>query len=95
MTDRYYLSHRLSNDAKCGAMWEPGLMSAQLITTSAAAKAIGVGVSTLQRWTSEGVVTPAWRTPGGQARWDLDDLRRQLKMPAGDHADASPDRPES
>lgn len=24
---------------------------------------------------------PVWRTPGGHARWDIDDLRRQLKMP--------------
>src|SRR5215468_4126767 len=49
-----------------------------LLTTRRAADAIGVGVSTLQAWAVAGTVTPAWRTPGGHARWDLEDLRRQL-----------------
>lgn len=48
------------------------------MTTRRAADAIGVGVSTLQAWAAAGTVTPAWRTPGGHARWDLEDLRRQL-----------------
>jgi excisionase family DNA binding protein len=65
----------------------------QYVTTAEAARRIGVGVSTLQRWAAQGVVTPAWRTPGGQARWDVDDLKAQLRMPgsplredAGDEA---------
>jgi excisionase family DNA binding protein len=53
----------------------------QYVTTAEAARRIGVGVSTLQRWAAQGLVTPAWRTPGGQARWDVDDLRAQLRMP--------------
>jgi predicted site-specific integrase-resolvase len=51
------------------------------VTTRVAAKAIGVGVSTLQRWTARGLVTPALRTPGGQARWDIEDLKAQLRAP--------------
>jgi MerR HTH family regulatory protein len=51
------------------------------VTTATAAKAIGVGVSTLQRWAARGLVTPALRTPGGQARWDVEDLKAQLRVP--------------
>jgi 8-oxo-dGTP pyrophosphatase MutT (NUDIX family) len=57
-------------------------MAKPYVTSREAAKAVGVGLSTLQAWAARGIVTPAWRTPGGQARWDVDDLRRQLKMPA-------------
>jgi 8-oxo-dGTP pyrophosphatase MutT (NUDIX family) len=59
------------------------------VTTRVAAEAIGVGVSTLQSWAAKGLVRPAWRTAGGQARWDLDDLRSQLGAP-----DESADMPE-
>ena len=59
-------------------------MAARDLTTKQAAEQIGVGVSTLQSWAAKGLVTPKWRTPGGQARWDLADLRRQLGMPADD-----------
>jgi DNA-binding transcriptional MerR regulator len=51
------------------------------VTTAIAAKMIGVGVSTLQRWAARGLVTPALRTPGGQARWDIEDLKAQLRVP--------------
>lgn len=57
-------------------------MAKPYVTSREAAEAIGVGLSTLQRWSAQGDITPAWRTPGGQARWDLADLRRQLDMPA-------------
>jgi 8-oxo-dGTP pyrophosphatase MutT (NUDIX family) len=57
-------------------------MAKPYVTSREAAEAVGVGLSTLQAWAARSIVTPAWRTPGGQARWDVDDLRRQLKMPA-------------
>jgi 8-oxo-dGTP diphosphatase len=57
-------------------------MARPYVNSREAAQRLGVGLSTLQRWAARGIVTPAWRTPGGQARWDLDDLRRQLNMPA-------------
>jgi hypothetical protein len=53
----------------------------EYVTTRVAAKAIGVGVSTLQRWAAKGLVTPALRTPGGQARWLVSELRAQLRVP--------------
>jgi 8-oxo-dGTP pyrophosphatase MutT (NUDIX family) len=58
----------------------------KLVTTSRAALALQVHPSTLWRWQQAGLIEPAWTTPGGQARWDLNQLRRQLHMPTeGDH----------
>jgi DNA-binding transcriptional MerR regulator len=54
-------------------------MPAKLVPTADAAKAVGVDRRTLQRWAKEGLVTPALTTPGGHARWDVDDLIRQLR----------------
>jgi excisionase family DNA binding protein len=65
----------------------------QYVTTAEAARRIGVGVSTLQRWAAQGLVTPAWRTPGGQARWDVDDLRSQLRMPGSPLRENTEDEP--
>lgn len=50
----------------------------KLVTTSKAAEELGVHPATLWRWQKAGTVTPAYVTPGGQARWDLDQLRDQL-----------------
>jgi 8-oxo-dGTP pyrophosphatase MutT (NUDIX family) len=50
----------------------------KLVTTSKAAEQLGVHPATLWRWQKAGTVTPAYVTPGGQARWDLDQLREQL-----------------
>lgn len=54
-------------------------MPAQLVPTGVAAKAIGVDRSTLHGWWQQGKVKPAMVTPGGHARWDVDDLIRQLQ----------------
>jgi len=59
--------------------WDHGCMAEPYVTTGTAARALGVGHVTLLRWAHAGAVTPAYRTPGGQFRWDLDDLRRQLR----------------
>lgn len=53
---------------------------AQLMKTSEAAALLGVNPATLWRWQKAGAVTPAFLTPGGQARWDLDQLREQLQI---------------
>jgi hypothetical protein len=57
-------------------------MSKRYVTSRKAADHLGIGVSTLQAWAARGIVSPAWRTPGGQARWDIADLERQLDVPA-------------
>lgn len=62
----------------------------KLVTTAKAAEQLGVHPATLWRWQKAGTVTPAYVTPGGQARWDLDQLTDQLRqgsdMPAPEEA---------
>lgn len=48
------------------------------VSSAAAARALGIGRTTLWRWQKEGAIRPAWITPKGHARWDLHDLRHQL-----------------
>lgn len=52
--------------------------SGPAVTTGKAAEALGIAPDTLQRWAKAGKVQPAFITAGGQYRWDVDDLRRQL-----------------
>lgn len=54
-------------------------MSSDPVPTGIAARAVGVDHATLVRWWKRGYVTPELVTPGGHARWDLDDLKRQLR----------------
>lgn len=53
------------------------------LTTREAAEALGLSRATLRNWAAEGRVRPAFRTRGGDRRggdyrWDLADLKRQL-----------------
>jgi excisionase family DNA binding protein len=50
----------------------------RLLTSAAAARLLGVGVSTLKRWTDEGRIT-AIRTAGGHRRYDEDALRGRAR----------------
>ncbi|GAB3003448.1 helix-turn-helix domain-containing protein [Amycolatopsis acidiphila] len=54
-------------------------MPGDLVPTADAAKAIGVDRRTLQRWVSQGRIEPTLTTAGGHHRWDIDDLKRQLR----------------
>jgi len=54
------------------------IMPPKLVPTGVAAQAIGVDRGTLVRWWQAKKVTPATITVGGHARWDVDDLKRQL-----------------
>jgi len=56
----------------------------RLLTSGEAADKIGVSRGSLQRWARDGRVKPAMTTPGGQYRWELPDLRRQLGMAPDD-----------
>lgn len=51
---------------------------AQLVSTAAAAAALGVNRRTLWRWIAEGKVQAPARTAGGHLRWDLAQLRAQV-----------------
>jgi predicted site-specific integrase-resolvase len=53
--------------------------SDDLVATGVAAKAIGVDRGTLVRWWQAGLVTPALVTPGNHARWNVEDLKQQLR----------------
>src|SRR5215475_1884959 len=68
-------------------------MSGRHVTTGKAAEALGVSLTTLQRWAHQGLVTPALRTAGGHFRWDLDDLRGQLRAmnPIAPHDSTKPE----
>ena len=58
----------------------------RLVTTAEAARAVDIDRSTLSRWATAGVVTPARRTVGGHMRWDVEQLERQLaELQAKDH----------
>jgi 8-oxo-dGTP pyrophosphatase MutT (NUDIX family) len=70
-------------------------MTRRLLRTGQAAAAIGVSRTALQRWTKEGLVTPASRLPGGEYRWDLDDLQRQMAMQPANAADYAAPVPEA
>src|SRR5271166_5077975 len=66
----------LSNARNCATLED---VSGRHVTTGKAAEALGVSLTTLQRWAHQGLVTPALRTAGGHFRWDLDDLKGQLR----------------
>lgn len=51
----------------------------KLVATGVAAREIGVARTTLFRWWQDKLVTPALVTAGGHARWDVEDLKRQLR----------------
>ncbi|MGW5791003.1 excisionase family DNA-binding protein [Saccharopolyspora sp. NPDC003752] len=53
--------------------------SARLITSSEVARKLGVSRQTVARWVREGVITPAFVTAGGQGRFDLEQVKHQLR----------------
>jgi 8-oxo-dGTP pyrophosphatase MutT (NUDIX family) len=53
-------------------------MSKPSVSSGEAAKALGISRMTLLRWLHRDLVSPAWVTPAGQYRWNMDDLERQL-----------------
>lgn len=65
-----------------------------LLTTATAARSLGVAPGTLTRWRAEGRVRPATVTAGGHARWDLDDLNRQLSTTQEEPVSAPATTPE-
>jgi hypothetical protein len=64
----------------------------RLVGTNDAADAVNIHPVTLRRWVREGAVRPTSRTAGGHARWDVDDLQRQLDERARQH-DPAPREP--
>jgi DNA-binding transcriptional MerR regulator len=50
-----------------------------LVPTADAARMLGISARTLARYAQQGVVRPAVVLPSGHLRWDVTDLRRQLR----------------
>jgi len=51
-----------------------------LVSTPEAAKSLGISARTLQRYVTQGLVTPEITLPSGQYRWNVPKLRRQIGM---------------
>ena len=66
--------------------------SRRLVATGEAARALSVSVQTLQRWVRDGIVTPTATTAGGHHRWDIEDLREQVRIAAQQRAQDAEDR---
>ncbi|MDF2975611.1 MAG: regulatory protein MerR [Actinomycetospora sp.] len=52
----------------------------ELVSTPEAARALGISARTLQRYVTNGQVTPEITLPSGQYRWNVPKLRRQIGM---------------
>ena len=50
-----------------------------LLNTAEAARAIGIHPRTLTKYVSQGKIRPTLRLPSKQMRWDLEDLKAQLR----------------
>ncbi len=55
----------------------------EYLTTGQVAKTLGLSINALQQWAKQGIVTPAFTTPGGRMRWTVEGLLAQL---GGDQA---------
>lgn len=53
--------------------------SPRLLTTSQAARELGISSRTLAQYARDGVLRPKLVLPSGHLRWSLDDLMRQLE----------------
>lgn len=55
-------------------------MSARkLLTSRELADELGLSTRTISRYAREGSLVPTIVTPGGQYRWDLEDVKRQMR----------------
>jgi DNA-binding transcriptional MerR regulator len=50
----------------------------ELVTTTEAAKRLGISGRTIQRYVAAGLIKPDLTLPSGRYRWDVDKLRDQI-----------------
>jgi len=50
-----------------------------LLTTGEAAREIGIAGKTLSKYVRDGKIKPTFRLPSGHLRWDIEDLKAQLR----------------
>ena len=60
------------------------------ITTSEVARLARVDVSTVRRWVENGVLAPSMKLPGGQYRFNSDDVLKLLTPKSTSPSAASP-----
>lgn len=65
----------------------------ELVTTTAAAKRLGIAARTLQRYVTAGLIKPDLVLPSGRYRWDVDKLRDQINAIARDREAEDDERP--
>jgi excisionase family DNA binding protein len=53
-------------------------MNAKALTAGQAAAHLGVSIATIRRWCDAGEL-PHWKTPGGQRRFDAEQLSEWLR----------------
>lgn len=70
-------------------------MPSRLLTTTQAATELGIASRTLAQWWHDGKVAPSEVTLGGHARWDVDDLRRQIREWRDRERDDGPETPKA
>ena len=51
----------------------------RLLTTGELARELGVSRGAVLKWANDGLITPGFTTPGGHLRWNLEDVRRQVR----------------
>lgn len=51
----------------------------RLLTTGELAEELGVSRGAVLKWTVDGLLKPTFTTMGGHHRWDLDDVREQIR----------------
>jgi DNA-binding transcriptional MerR regulator len=49
------------------------------VSTGELARALGLSISSIKRYISQGKITPELRSGGGHYRWRVEDVRRQLR----------------
>lgn len=54
------------------------MTDADLVSTTVAAKRLGIAARTLQRYVAKGWIKPDLTLPSGRYRWDVDKLRDQI-----------------
>jgi predicted site-specific integrase-resolvase len=50
-----------------------------MLTTAEAARVVGIHRKTLSAYVGRGWIKPTLRLPSGHMRWEIDDLKRQLR----------------
>jgi DNA-binding transcriptional MerR regulator len=57
----------------------PAVTADRLLTTGELARELGLSARSVAWWAQEGQLKPTLVTPGGQYRWQLEDVREQLR----------------